>query len=252
MSLLPRALGAQVLGAPVLGAHALKVFCVASLALFGLSACGEDEPEAPPQAKVVVMHQARVLGSIDLLANGERIATLSQSQSSAPLALATGSTLMEVRNSGADVTVLDTTLDLLEQPYLVAILGETLQDLRFWTVDEPAPERADGEAVVRVVNLDAGDFTYDVYLDDDQVAAGLEPAKASDFVKVGLTTDADGRTTGIRTARLRVFNAGDDPSGRSLSVAPAEIVLGNRRAYMFVLRTDPANPDVISVTTVAP
>ena len=238
MSLLARAFGAR----------ALILTCVATIAPIGLTACDAEE-DPGNNARVVLMHQAKVLGSIDLLANGEKIATLSQGQASKPLAVATGSTLLEVRNTGAEVTVLDVSLELLTQPYLVAVLGETFEDLRFWTVDEPAPERIDGEAVVRVVNLDAGDFTYDVYLDDDQVAPGLAPAKASDFVKVNL---GDGASESARTARLRVFNAGDDPSGRSLSVAPAEVVLRNRGAYMFVLRTDPENPDVISVTTISP
>jgi hypothetical protein len=243
MSLLARAFGAR----------ALILACVATVAPIGLTGCDtEEDLGAANNARVVVMHQAKVLGSIDLLANGEKIATLIQGQASEPLTVATGSTLLEVRNTGAEVTVLDVSLELLTQPYLVAVLGETFEDLRFWTVDEPAPERVDGEAVVRVVNLDAGDFTYDVYLDDDQVAPGLAPAKASDFVKVNLGAGPSESSSGSRTARVRVFNAGDDPSGRSLSVAPAEVVLGNRGAYMFVLRTDPENPDVISVTTISP
>ena len=241
------------LHARAFGARALILTCVATLAPIGLTGCDTEEDLGPANnARVVVMHQAKVLGSIDLLANGEKIATLSQGQASESLPVAIGSTLLEVRNTGAEVTVLDVSLELLPQPYLVAVLGETFGDLRFWTVDEPAPERVDGEAVVRVVNLDAGDFTYDVYLDDDQVAPGLAPAKASDFVKVNLAAGASESSSSARTVRVRVFNAGDDPAGRSLSVAPAEVVLRNRGAYMFVLRTDPENPDVISVTTISP
>lgn len=230
--------------------RAPALICLAALCLVGLSGCDSGEDTGSDNnARLVVMHEAAVLGSIDLLANGERLATLAQGSASEPLSVAAGNTVLEVRNSGAEVTVLDLTLDLLAQPYLVVVLGETLNDLRFWAVDEPAPERAAGEAAVRVVNLDGGGFTYDIYLDDDQIAAGLEANKASDFVKVSLVEDG---SEGLRTARLRVFNAGDDPSGRSLSVAPAEVTLGNRRAYMFVLRTDAENPDVISVTTITP
>lgn len=229
--------------------RALILTCVAMLAPMGLVGCGGDEEPPANNARVVVMHQAQVLGSIDLLANGEKLTTLAQGEASEPLPVAAGSTLLEVRNSGADVTVLDLSLELLVQPYLVVVLGEALDNIRFWTVDEPAPERADGEVAVRLVNLDSGNFTYDIYLDDDLVAAGLEPAKASDYLKVSLGADA---SEGRRTARVRVFNAGDDPSGRSLSVAPAEVVLGNRGAYMFVLRTDPENPDGLSVTTISP
>lgn len=235
--------------ARALGAHALILTCVAALAPIGLAGCGTDEAEPTNNARLVVIHQARVLGGIDLLANGEKIAALSQGESSEALAVQAGTTVLEVRNTGADVTVLDTSLELRVQPYLVVVLGETLDALRFWTVDEPAPEPVDGEAAVRVVNLDSGEFTYDIYLGDDQIAAGVQPATASDYMQVGLGADAmDGR----RTDRLRVFNAGDDPSGRSLAVTPAEVVLRDGRAYMFVLKSDAENPDGLSVTTISP
>lgn len=228
----------------------LAATCLTLLALSALTGCGTEEDTGPPtDARMVFVHQARVLGNIDLLANGDVVSALALGQISAPIAVPAGSTSFEIRNTGAEATVLETSLDLRVQPYLVAVLGESLDDLRFWTVDDVAPDLAEGQAAARVVNLDSGGFTYDIYLDDAPLATGLVSAQASDFTTVDLTADGEPES---RTARLRVFNAGDDPSGRPIAIEPAEVTLGAGRAYMFVLQTKPENPDVLSVTAVSP
>ncbi|MFN3202654.1 MAG: DUF4397 domain-containing protein [Bradymonadia bacterium] len=212
-----------------------------SLLGVGLTGCGEEQTPADPQAKVVMMHTSGVLGEVVFRVNDEVVARLRPGAMTEPVSLPVGPVDLSIRAPGAATNLIDERIDLRAQPYVVAVVGQQLSDLQFWKVDEPAPDLAEGESALKVVNLDHAGYTYDVYVEDAEgvrrpLVKALGYNDDSRFTELSLPTSAVGTPEHLKV-RLLGFDIGDNPEGRPEMSVDLELVDGV--PYMALIQSDP-------------
>lgn len=199
-----------------------------------------------------MLHTASVLGEVVFQINGEVVARLTPGAITEPVNLPVGVVDVSIRNPGATTDLIFDRIDLQAQPYLVAVVGQSLEELRFWKVDEPAPGLDPGEAALKVVNLDSEGYTYDIYMEDDQgirrpLVEGLAYGRDSKFTEMSLPTTAVGTAQSL-PVRLLGFDIGDNPQGRP--EMSAELTLVDGVPYMVLIQNDPrSNMPAFSIIT---
>lgn len=212
-----------------------------SAALLMTAGCGEESTEREPQAQMIMLHTSGVLGEVVFRVDGEPVARLAPGGMTSPVGLPVGPIELSVRNPGAATDLIGERLDLRAQPYVVAVVGQSLGELEFWKVDEPAPDLASGKAALKVVNLDQEGYTYDIYVEDDQgvrrpLVESLMYSKDSSFATLSLPTTAVGTSEPLQI-KLLGFDTGDNPEGRP--EIETDLELRDGVPYMALIQTEP-------------
>jgi hypothetical protein len=221
--------------------HSTILAILFAAALMGTATgCGDAssaEPD-PPVARVIYLNEITQLPSLDVYANGQGPTTILLGELTNEVEIATGPTRFALTAPGSTEALIDETLDLDSQLYLLTFTGE-ITDLALWAVDQAAPELSAGQAAAEVVNLYNGGLTFDVYLDDEPLATALGTRQVSAF---SVTTP---RTTGT----IQVFNAGDDPAN-ALPVAMLETALDDRQSLMVLMKNAATGNGIVLDTLV--
>ena len=209
--------------------RSVLLLLVTLLALLGLPACGSDAKSPGPEATVVFLHEASVLGQIDVLVDDNVELSLSLGELSDPDPIAVGSHRVAVRNVGAAATIDEKAIEFTESPFLVVVSGSTSSGAdapSLWFVNLPrATGLKAGESAVGALNLDPGGFAYDVWVGDTRLAGGLENDRKASAPQV----------VGAKSQSVRVFNAGDDPA-TARPVLSSTVEFGDQSTVLLVLR----------------
>jgi hypothetical protein len=204
------------------------LFALCAVSLFGtaIGCTGSgSELEDPPRARVIYLNEISSLPSLEVFANAAGPTPVELGVLTTELELAPGTTQFVLTAPGSKEPILESTLELEDQLYLIAFTGKVAEgNLAVWSVDQAAPELESGQAAAEVANLYNGDLVFDVYFDDEPLVKGIGAREVSAFT---VTTPA--------TGTLQVFNAGDDVAS-SLPVATLATSLEDGRAVMVVMK----------------
>lgn len=216
----------------------LLVFGLLGLAI-GCGGSSGEIPEEDPTARVIYLNEIQALPSLEVYANGAGPTPVELGVLTEPIELSTGPTRFALTAPGSTEAIVDSSLDLKDQLYLIAFTGNVADgNLALWAVDQAAPEIDSSQTAAEVVNLYDGDLTFDVYFGDEPLAMGIATRDVSAFT---VTTPASGT--------LQVFNAGDDPSA-ALPVATLETSLEAGRATMVLMKNASSGNGIVLDTIV--
>lgn len=196
--------------------------------VIGCTGAGSDIPEDPPRARVIYLNEIAQLPSLEVYANAAGPTPVMLGELTEELELATGTTQFVLTAPGSKEPIVDETLELADQLYLITFTGKVADgNLALWAVDQQAPELASGQTAIEVVNLYGGDPKFDVYFDDEPLALGIGTRAVSPFT---ITVPASGT--------IRVFNAGNDPAS-AVPLKALPTVLEDGRALMVLVKNAP-------------
>ncbi len=228
---------------PAAAGHRNVLFALCAISLLGTAiGCTGSDSEIPaevPRASVIYLNEIAELPSLEVFANAAGPTPVMLGTLTEELELATGTTQFVLTAPGSKEPIVDSTLELEDQLYLIAFTGKVSQgNLALWAVDQKAPELVSGQTAAEVVNLYNGELTFDVYFGDEPLAMGITSRSVSAFT---VTTPASGT--------IQVFNAGDAPAS-ALPVASMESSLEDGRAVMILMKNAATGNGIVLDTVV--
>ncbi len=194
-----------------------------------LAAIPDDDTLLPSgQSRLLVIHAAPTLGTVDVGLRGEvaLITDLPFSESSPSITLPTGRVTLQARPEAAPS--IETTVNMRDGfAYTLILQGDQAQWVEF-------EDRVPGQAFAYFVNaLDPSLGAVDIYLDDNQVGSALVFGAASDQAIIA-----------AETSTLRVVPAGSPPEARAL--VESSIAVNSNDFAAFVVVGDAASASVVS------